>query len=437
RMLYVNPVNCIPFLPSNKNESYEVNILGNYKYLSSGLKNEGMQLSAENFDEIADSPFVACNNREILSFVEGSVQFEIHFFGDSELNKEVLKEQIRRYTKLQIGIFNTFPEPVEKYVYLIHFTPHFMHHGVEHTTSTVIVMGPGESFNKLEKHNELLAICSHELFHTWNVKTLRPRDMVPYNFTRENYSQLGYVAEGVTTYYGDLCLVRANIWDLKDWRTSCEDWLNTHHKNFGRFSYSIADSSVDTWLDGYTAGVPWRKVSIYNEGALLSMYLDLLIILKSEGKASLDDVMKQLFDSHALPQGTGYTADDFWNSIKNNGIENAFELKELMAESPCDFSKSLKDIFIKFGVSLNWNSSPLTTECTFGFSVDTIQEKSIISAVAPHSSADWAGLWYGDEIIEIDGISVSKNVQFLLENSKKSNVRFIRNRVEFETELVF
>jgi len=437
KMLYVNPVNCIAFLPQNLDESYELNIVGNYNFLSTGIQSNGLQFHANNFDELADTPFVACYEREVLSFIQDSIHFEVHFFGESTLDKHVLLEQIKKYTALQIGIFRGFPEPLERFVYLLHFTPHFMHHGVEHTTSTVIAMGPGDSFERIEKHNELLAICSHELFHTWNVKTLRPKDLVPYDFTRENYTQLGYVAEGVTTYYGDLCLIRSGIWNLENWKLSCEDWLNNHHKNYGRFSYSIADSSIDTWLDGYNAGVPWRKVSIYNEGALLTMYLDLLILLHSNGEKSMDDVMNSLFEKHALPHGNGYSANEYWNTIAHFGIANANEIREAMAESPCDFSKYLEDLFKDFGVILSWKNSIQPTERLFGFSVDTSQEKSIITSVAPHSAADWSGLWYGDEIIEVDGISVSKNVQFLLENSKQANIRFVRNKVEFETEIHF
>jgi predicted metalloprotease with PDZ domain len=295
-------------------------------------------------------------------------------------------------------------------------------------------MGPGDSFDKEEKYNELLAICSHELFHTWNIKTLRPADMMPYDFTRENHSQLGYVAEGVTTYYGDLCLVRSSIWNLDLWKKSLEDWLNAHHKNFGRFSYSVADSSVDTWLDGYTPGTPWRKVSIYNEGALLSIYLDLQLIIQSEGKYSLDDVMRKLYETKGKLK-IGYTADDYWNTLSEFGLANANYIRSTMAESPFDFSEVLRESFEQIGVELTWENSPVSTERVFGFGVDQNGAKTKINLVAPDSAADNAGLWYGDEIIEIDGIGVEKNTAFLLEDRQEADIRFIRNSVPFETKL--
>ena len=432
QMLYVNPVNCIPFLPGRANENYSVEILDSYAHLSCGLPHEGNKLFAQNFDELADSPFVASHNREVISEEIEGVTFQAHVFGITNLNFERFWNDVRAYTQLQLNIFGEFP--VSKYRYLLHFTPYFMHHGVEHTTSTVIVMGHGENFDREEKHNEMLAICSHELFHTWNVKTLRPVEMMPYDFTKENYTQLGYVDEGVTTYYGDLCLRRCDVWNNDLWKNSLEKWLNTHHRNYGRFSYSVADSSVDTWLDGYVPGVPWRKVSIYNEGALLSMILDIELIAATEGTKSLDDVMHSMYHTFAK-NNKGYSVEDYWKTLESTGLSNAQHFRKNIAEKAVDYSDHLKNAFDKIGVQLEWTPSVLATERLFGFSVDIMNEKSIVTSICPDSAADLAGLWYGDEIIEIDGIGVSKNVQFLLENCTTSNIRYIRNKVGFETEL--
>lgn len=442
QMLYVNPVNCIPFIPGFENQPYEIRIVEDYAFLSSGLQVIDGIMHANSFDEVADSPFVASHKREILKETFLGCTFEAHLFGNATLDRERFWNDVKKYTELQVAIFGDFPDLIfpnthsenRNYIYLLHFTPYFMHHGVEHTTSTVIVMGPGDTFDKEEKYNELLAICSHELFHTWNIKTLRPADMMPYDFTRENYSQLGYVAEGVTTYYGDLCLIRSGIWNIDLWKNSLEQWLNNHHKNFGRFSYSVADSSVDTWLDGYTPGTPWRKVSIYNEGALLSIYLDLQLIIQSEGKYSLDDVMRQLYQTKGKSK-QGYTADDYWNTLSDFGLANANFIRATMAESPFDFSEVLRESFEKIGVQLTWEDSPISTERLFGFGVEPGGIKTKLNLVAPESAADKAGLWYGDEIIEIDGIGVEKNAPFLLEDRTEAHVRFIRNSVPFETTL--
>ena len=432
QMLYVNPVNCIPFLPGRTDEKYTVEILDSYAHLSTGLPHEGNKLFAKNFDELADSPFVASRNIEVLSQEIKDVHFFANIFGITNLNFERFWNDVRIYTQLQLNIFGEFP--VSKYRYLLHFTPYFMHHGVEHTTSTVIVMGHGENFDKEEKYNELLAICSHELFHTWNVKTLRPIEMMPYDFTKENYTQLGYVDEGVTTYYGDLCLRRSGIWNDDLWKHSMEKWLNTHHRNYGRHSYSVADSSMDTWLDGYVPGVPWRKVSIYNEGALLSMILDIELIAATNGQKSMDDVMYQMYQQFAK-NNIGYSVDDYWKTLVDCGLSNANEFKENIAESAIDYSNYLKNAFEKIEVELIWSPSAIATERLFGFSVDLQMGKSKVTSVCMNSAADLGGLWYGDEILEVDGIAVDKNVNFLIEATTTTQLLILRNGVQFELTL--
>ena len=432
QMLYVNPVNCIPFLPGRTDEKYTVEILDSYAHLSCGLPHEGNKLFAQNFDELADSPFVASRNIEVLSQEVNGVTFLANIFGITNLNFERFWNDVRIYTQLQLNIFGEFP--VSKYRYLLHFTPYFMHHGVEHVTSTVIVMGDGENFDREDKYNEMLAICSHELFHTWNVKTLRPVEMMPYDFTKENYTQLGYVDEGVTTYYGDLCLRRSGIWNNDLWKTSLEKWLNTHHRNYGRFSYSVADSSIDTWLDGYTPGVPWRKVSIYNEGALLSMILDIELIAATNGRKSMDDVMHSMYHTFAK-NNKGYSVDDYWQTLEATGLSNANEFRTNIAEKAVDYSEYLQKAFSKIGVELAWSPSTIATERLFGFSVDLQMGKSKVTSVCMNSAADMGGLWYGDEILEVDGITVDKNVNFLIEATTTTQLLILRNGVQLELTL--
>jgi predicted metalloprotease with PDZ domain len=108
-----------------------------------------------------------------------------------------------------------------------------------------------------------------------------------------------------------------------------EEFIETHAKNRGRYHQSVTDSSVDTWVDGYTAGIPGRKVSIYNEGAMLAWMMDVELMVASHGKVSLDDVMRDMYNQFGK-RGEGYTADDYWNICQKWGL-NRWEncVKEL------------------------------------------------------------------------------------------------------------
>ena len=124
-----------------------------------------------------------------------------------------------------------------------------------------------------EKYNSLLHICSHELYHTWNIKAIRPVEMFPYDYTKENYFRTGYVAEGVTTYMGDLMLHKAKVTTWEEFKKTQNQNLERHLMNYGRMNLSVADSGFDSWLDGYKLGSPNRKVSIYADGALCMLCL--------------------------------------------------------------------------------------------------------------------------------------------------------------------
>src|SRR3989304_7536298 len=113
--------------------------------------------------------------------------------------------------------------PFETYHFFFQILPTKFYHGVEHLNSTVIALGPSYNLMKGDLYEDLLGVSSHELFHAWNIKNIRPKEMHPYDYTKENYSKLGYVCEGVTTYYGDLFLYRSGVY-------SEFDYLKTVHE---------------------------------------------------------------------------------------------------------------------------------------------------------------------------------------------------------------
>jgi predicted metalloprotease with PDZ domain len=167
-----------------------------------------------------------------------------------------------------------------------------------------------------ELYDELLGVSSHELFHTWNVKNIRPKEMLPYKYNTENYATTGYIYEGITTYYGDLMLYRSGIFSDADYFRTLTQQFQKHLDNHGRFNYSVAASSFDTWLDGYVPGVPNRKVSIYTEGCLLAFIADAQIRKQTLNNSSLDDVMSALYNDFGK-NNIGYTANDYQTIIEN------------------------------------------------------------------------------------------------------------------------
>ena len=184
-------------------------------------------------------------------------------------------------------------------IFIFQITPYKSYHGVEHTKNTVLLLGPAEDIMD-ERYEDLLGVCSHELYHTWNIKAIRPKEMLPYNYTKENYFRTGFVAEGVTTYMGDLMLYNSSVFNWDEFIKTQNQNLERHLMNYGRFNLSVADSGFDNWLDGYKIGAPDRKVSIYPDGALCMLMIDLEIIHNTNGKSSLHTVMKDLYNNFRI-----------------------------------------------------------------------------------------------------------------------------------------
>lgn len=350
--LYINPINCMMYVVGREDENYEIELAIPDEYkIACQLQVTEKTIHAKNFDELADSPFIASASLQHSSIKIQHTTIHFWFQGNHQLDIERLKNDTKLYTQKQIELFGDLP--CSDYHFLYHILDKPFRHGVEHADSTVIAMGKSIEQNEEDFYNDLLAISSHELFHLWNIKRIRPVDMFPYDFTKENYSTLGYVYEGITTYYGDLILLRSGVWSWEKYCKSFSSDLKRHVENPGRFNYSVAESSFDTWLDGYVPGVIGRKTSIYMEGMLAAFIADIMIIKYSDKKYSLDNVMRDLY-AHFYKHGKGYTESDYKSLLeKYSGIPFDNYFKEIIWGKG-NFEKYLKDVVDCLGCEIDF-----------------------------------------------------------------------------------
>ena len=351
--LYVNPVHCFMYEVGKINEPFELklNIPTDYK-LACQLPHNQNIISASNFDQLADSPFIASASLQHHEFMVENTKIHFWFQGKHEMDLKQLELDTLAYTKAQTAIFKELPCADYHFLYQILPTP--FRHGVEHADSTVIAMGMSNEMLRDDFYNDLLAISSHELFHLWNIKRIRPQSMWPYDFTKENYSHLGYVYEGITTYYGDLMLLRSGVWSWEQYADSWNGDFLRHVNNAGNQNYSVAESSFDTWLDGYVPGVPARKTSIYVEGMLAAMIADLTIIKNSNGKYSLDNVMHDLYHLF-YKQNKGYTENDYKLLLEKYGQESFEHYFETVIWGKNKMIAELQNILPYFDCSIDNN----------------------------------------------------------------------------------
>jgi predicted metalloprotease with PDZ domain len=362
--LYINPVNCFMYVEGRMDEEYilDFNLPQDY-IIACQLPVNKHQLIAKNFDLLADSPFIASNSMvhhqfEVNAGNADHQKSTIHFWFQGQPFHDMQKmiDETIAYTHEQVALFGDLPS--KNYHFLYHILPGTFRHGVEHTDSTVIAMGPSTDWTNPEFYDSFMAISSHELFHLWNIKRIRPQEMLPYDFTKENYSNQGYVYEGVTTYYGDMILLRSGVWSWQQYVTSFNSDFLRHISNSGRFNYSVAESSFDTWIDGYVPGTMGRKVSIYIEGMLAAMIADILIIHHSGGKYSLDNVMADFYN-HYYKQHKGYTEADYKSLLEQYaGISFTDYFNEIIWGKG-HFNKWLSQVADLAGIEFNFETAQL------------------------------------------------------------------------------
>ena len=408
QQLYVNPVNCLVYTKSQLDEPCELKLElpGNFE-LACGAAHKKHVIKTASFHELADSPFIASASLKHNSYKVKGITFHLWFQGEARPDWDKMLADFQKFTSAQVEKFGTFP--AKAYHFLFQVLPYPAYHGVEHTTGTVLALGPSYGL-MTEVYDDLLGVCSHELYHAWNVKTIRATDMFPYDYSRENYSRLGYVCEGVTTYMGDLFLSVSQVRDFNWYKTELEKLLQKHFDNFGRFNYSVAESSFDTWLDGYVPGAPNRKVSIYNEGSLLSFVTDIKIRKNTANKASLHDVMSALNDRFAL-KNKGYNEDDYKKAVEEFAGEKLDALFNNYYYGVHSFESILVEAFEGVALELRMSPNPNAAMALLGIKTVSPDHRTVVSHVSPGSSADLGKIMTGDEVIAVNGFRVNNNVE--------------------------
>ena len=416
--LYINPVNCMFYNSQDTNLEYEIEfkLPSDFKIYTS-LENTGNNtLKATNFDQLADSPIIASNSAQQRSLTINNINFSFCFQGEVKVNWEKMLKDFTSFINYQINIFGSFPH--KKFLFLFQITPYSSYHGVEHHHSTVILLGPSyDVFKNLYK--ELLGVSSHELYHVWNVKGIRPSDMLPYDFSKENYTEMGYVTEGVTTYMGDRILYESGVFSTDQYFKELEKLFQRHFHSDGRNHYSVSESSFDTWLDGYVQGIPGRKVSIYVEGALIALICDAKIKKGTGHKKSLHDVMRAMYSGSK--EITSYDMNDYKSTLEAISGESFSSIFDKIIYGKEDFMDFLEEAFKVFG----WKFSVIKSEnISWQLGLKTYFKNGHlkVSNVLENSAGHNSKLISEDEILAVNDFRIDNNLEHWLNYFENDNI---------------
>lgn len=369
----------------------------------SAISKDGRLLAASNYDVLVDSPLEIGEHTKHL-FHSHDRPHEIVVWGEADYDAEELVEDFRAIVDNQIALWGS--PPYERYVFLLHLGPG-LRGGTEHLNST-IMQASRESLEDKTKYQDFLGLVSHEFFHTWNVKQIRPVGLSPYNYQEENYTSLLWLVEGTTSYYDDLCLMRSGRISPKAYLKRLSKLIDSYRKTPGRQIQSVAESSFDAWIK-FNHPTPHSRnttVSFYSKGALVSLLMDLFVRENSEGSASLDDLLRKLYRDY--PYGSaGYSEENLRRhiSILAGKDSNSFFDDYIQGTAPLGLEAALGAIGIELRLKADNKDSEnsVTDDSALGAYLGVSLRGTTVSSVASDGPAFQKGLIVGDEIMALDG----------------------------------
>ncbi|MGH7783518.1 MAG: M61 family metallopeptidase, partial [Candidatus Binatia bacterium] len=352
-----------------------------------------MTFTADNYDALVDAP-TEMGNFDVTKFeVEGKphtlVTNPAGAFSSEKAQQ--FTQMLAKVAQADSSMFGGLP--YDKYCYFYFFTPAESNASgaLEHLNSFVSFAPPAN----IATPDMLIGTAAHEYFHLWNVKRIRPAEMWPYDYSRENETPLLWVSEGFTNYYGNVAEYRAGLRTAEQFLSYAANAASGVENNEARNYISPAESSVSTWV-GYDSPQAF-SISYYTQGQNLGALLDLSIRNDTEGRSSLDDVMRALFNDH-YKKGNGFTTEDMIgiiNRLTKKDYHGFYRRYVFGTEVP-DYDK----IFGYAGYDLEKKAEP-TPE--FGFNIRNRNGGLMVNSIDPGGPAALAGLKVGDVITKING----------------------------------
>lgn len=402
-----------------------------------------------NWDLLSDTPTeIAPDWTDDVFQVDGKkYHVVVHSFGNEGGKRAALVRDIEKIVRAQVAMWG--PPEFDSYTFLIHFAADdHSGDGMEHLTSTQIIE-PG-ALAEMGMYEMTLGTVAHEFFHVWNVKRLRPLELGPWDFTKPLRTRGLWVAEGFTNYYGHLMMRRAGIWnDAQYLRREAE--TITHIENApGSKLMSAEDASlsapfIDDAPHAQKTDLANTSISYYPKGELVGLVLDLLIRGRTQGKSSLDDVMRRMYEEFYLKssnnsyylKGRGYTTEDLLRVTNEvTGLEwNEFFTRFVKTPEVLPYDEAFGYMGLKLvraqsrepynaGISLDWEHP----------------EAFEIQNVRHDSPAEDAGLQRGDEVLLLGGRKVTRENWLLILGRYKPGARvavsFTRDRKTLKTTMV-
>ena len=359
---------------------------------------------AASYDELIDHP-VEMGAFKQAGFTVLGTKHRTVFTGPCDVDFDRLNSDLEKICAEQIQLFEPITKrtPFSEYLFMTQVTGDG-YGGLEHRSSTALMCArqdlPYKGMVGTPKgYVQFLGLCSHEYFHSWNVKRIKPAQFKPYDLTQENYTQLLWLFEGFTSYYDDLILLRSGVISLPTYLDLLAITITKVMQESGRLVQSVAQSSFDSWIKYYRQdeNSPNSIVSYYTKGSLVALCLDLTIRTRTGGARSLDDVMRALWQS---PHGLG--EDEFSKVVMQaTGLDLS---DEVIAWTQTTIDLPLRTLLERAGYTWTENRE---LHPDFGMRLAQRGPDLVVTVCHEGRPAQRAGLSAQDVIVAMDGIKVN------------------------------
>jgi predicted metalloprotease with PDZ domain len=396
---------------------------------------------AASLDELIDSPIHAGPGR-VHEFTAAGKPTQLAVWGRLEAGAADVEKLvadtrtiIEHYAKLFGG--DTPEVPYDRYAFQLMLAPG-AYGGLEHRASTALLSSPF-AFATRKKYEELLELVSHEYFHLWNVKRIRPRALGPFDYQRENYTKHLWVSEGMTSYYGDLILRRAGLISVNEYLQAWGQTMAGYLQTPGRFEQSATTASFNAWIKHYRPdeNSPNTAMSYYTKGEILGLLFDLEIRTRTNNAQSLDDVMRLLLENYGLPK-PGFTDEELqaaFEKVAGADLSDFFQRYVYGAEE-IDFERYWRLAGLQMtGVYQNPTPTFASANRKPGaLGLRTRPGGTVVGFVLAGQPAYEGGVNAGDELIALDGRkldagNVSERLNEIREGQRVTLTLFRRERL--------
>jgi predicted metalloprotease with PDZ domain len=390
----------------------------------------GGRYAASDYQQLIDCP-VEMGRFERAEFPVGGAAHELIVSGRCRTDLGRIADDLSRICEQHRALFGELP--LERYLFLT-LAVGEGYGGLEHCTSCSLLCSRDDlpvagDAQISEGYRRFLGLCSHEYFHLWNVKRIRPRILAEADLTREVHTRLLWVFEGITSYYDDLALIRSGLIDEKSYLELLAQNITRLFRGSGRYKQTLEESSFDAWTRFYKQdeNAPNAIVSYYTKGALVALALDLLIRRETGSNRSLDDVMRALWRDYGKPdcvvgeddveklaaRVTGLDLGHFFDRVLR-GTQD-LPLAELLEGVGVGMrQRPARDSLDKGGFT-NDGSQDAPSSPVLGLRLGSNGELPLVANVLDGGAARQAGISAGDRLVAIDGLRVTdKNLGGLL-----------------------